>query len=82
MSGVNNFYSVLHSIFEHNISQYCHLYLYAFKGYLSLYGYRALCWALSAFQFPKPTPSRYDSLDRGPARRKAATFTQHNTNTE
>jgi hypothetical protein len=34
------------------------------------------------FQFPNPIHSRKDSLDGGSARRKAATYTQNNTNTE
>jgi hypothetical protein len=37
-------------------------------------------WPLS--QFLNPRQSRYDSLDGGSARRKAATHTQNNTNTE
>jgi hypothetical protein len=37
-------------------------------------------WPL--FQFRNPIHSRYDSLDGGSARRKAATYTQNNTNTE
>jgi hypothetical protein len=34
-------------------------------------------WPL--FQFLNPIYSRYDSFDRGSARRKAATYTQNNT---
>jgi hypothetical protein len=37
-------------------------------------------WPL--FQFPNPIHSRYDSLKGGSAGRKAATYTQNNTNTE
>jgi hypothetical protein len=37
-------------------------------------------WLL--FQFLNPISSRYDSLDGGSARRKVATYTQDNTNTE
>jgi hypothetical protein len=37
-------------------------------------------WPL--FQFLKPIHSRQDSLDRGSGRRKAATYTQNNINTE
>jgi hypothetical protein len=49
---------------------------------VSIYGSTALCWALVAFQFFNPIHSRKDSLDGGSARRKAATYTQNNTNTE
>jgi hypothetical protein len=41
-----------------------------------------LCWALVAFQFRNPIRSRQDFLDGRSARRKAATYTQNNTNTE
>jgi hypothetical protein len=37
-------------------------------------------WPL--FQFLDPIHSRYNSLDEGSARRKAATYTQNNANTE
>jgi hypothetical protein len=37
-------------------------------------------WPL--FQFLNPIHSRYDSLDGGSARLKAATYTQNNKNTE
>jgi hypothetical protein len=37
-------------------------------------------WPL--FRFLNPIHSRYDSLDGGSARHKAATYTQNNTNTE
>jgi hypothetical protein len=48
-------------------------------GTLSLYGSTAL-WTLAIFQFLNPIHSRYDSLDRGSALLKAATYTQNNTN--
>jgi hypothetical protein len=37
-------------------------------------------WPL--FHFHNPIHSRWDPLDKGSARRKAATYTQNNTNTE
>jgi hypothetical protein len=37
-------------------------------------------WPL--FQFPNPIHSRQNFFDGGSARRKAATYTQNNTNTE
>jgi hypothetical protein len=53
------------------------------EALVSIYGYTAVCWTLAAFfQFLDPIHSRYDSLDGGSARRKAATYTQNNTNTE
>jgi hypothetical protein len=39
-------------------------------------------WSLAAFQFHNPIHHSWDSLDGGSARRKAATYTQNNTNTE
>jgi hypothetical protein len=38
------------------------------------------CGAWPLFQFLKSVHSRYDSLNGGSARRKAATYTQNNTN--
>jgi hypothetical protein len=47
------------------------------------YGSTAFCWTLGArYQFHDPIHSQYDSLDRGSARRKAATHTQNNTQTQ
>jgi hypothetical protein len=43
---------------------------------------QSCCWNLAAFSFLNPIHSRQDSLDGGSARRKAATYTQINTNTE
>jgi hypothetical protein len=40
------------------------------------------CGPWPLFQFLNPTNSRYDYLDGGSARRKVATYTQNNTNTE
>jgi hypothetical protein len=48
------------------------------SSYLRPLGYRDL---LVALQFLNPIHSQQDSFDGGSARRKAATFTQNNTNT-
>jgi hypothetical protein len=40
------------------------------------------CWTWPVFQFLNPTYIWYDSLDGRSARRKAATYTQNNTNTD
>jgi hypothetical protein len=51
--------------------------------YLSIYGSTDLLLDLGRFfQFLNPIHSREDSLDGGSAIRKAATYTQNNTNTE
>jgi hypothetical protein len=46
-----------------------------------LYASTAL-WTLAAFQFLNLKHSRYDSLDGGSPRLKAATYIQDNTDTE
>jgi hypothetical protein len=48
--------------------------------YISLYSPFVGPWPL--FQCLNPINSRYDFLDGGSARHKAATYTQNNTNTE
>jgi hypothetical protein len=48
--------------------------------YLWLYSPFVGPWSL--FQFLNPTHSRQDFLDGGSTRRKAATYTHNNTNTE
>jgi hypothetical protein len=45
-------------------------------------GSRAHYWALAYFQFLNPTHVGRPPLDGGPARRKVATYTRHNTNLE
>jgi hypothetical protein len=45
-------------------------------------GSTVLCWTLVAFSVFNPIHSRYDSLDGGSARRKAATYIQNNINTK
>jgi hypothetical protein len=50
--------------------------------YLSIYGSIVLCWTLAVFQIINPIHSLYVSLNGESARRKAATYTQNNTNTE
>jgi hypothetical protein len=44
---------------------------------LSVFGSVALCWTLAAFSVFLSIHSRYNSLDGGSARRKAATNTQN-----
>jgi hypothetical protein len=44
--------------------------------YYYYYGSTVLCWTLTAFSVFDPIHSRYDSLDGGSARRKAATYTE------
>jgi hypothetical protein len=46
------------------------------------YGSTAHCRAMAALQFLGPIHSRQDALDEELARRRAATFTRDNTNTE
>jgi hypothetical protein len=46
----------------------------------SIYGSKAISGPWSLFQFLNPIHSQQDSLDGGSARRKAATYTQNNTN--
>jgi hypothetical protein len=59
-------------------SKLCHNFIHSFIN-----GSTALCWALASSSFPSFfLHRRYDSLDGGSARRKAATYTQDNTNTE
>jgi hypothetical protein len=48
----------------------------------TVYGSTALCWTLADFQFLNPIHSRQHSPDAGSTRRKAATYTQNNTNIE
>jgi phosphatidylglycerophosphate synthase len=43
---------------------------------------QSFVWAWPLFQFLDPLHSWWDSLDGGSARRKAATYTEGNTNTE
>jgi hypothetical protein len=47
---------------------------------ICLWLYSPFVGPLPLFQFLNPIHSRWDSLDRGSARRKAATYTQNNTN--
>jgi hypothetical protein len=51
-------------------------------NYYYYYGFTALCWALAAFTVSLFYTQSVGLLGRGSARRRAATYTQGNTNTE
>lgn len=72
----------IHTYIFHNS-----LVLLRFLSFHLVYIYFFLCgstalWTMVVFSFLNPMQSRYDSLDKGTAHRKATTYTQTNINTE
>jgi hypothetical protein len=63
-----------------HISSACLNFLSKYR--LSICGSTVLCLASVAFQFLNFTHCPDETLDGGSARRKTATYTQNNTNTE